>query len=134
LLVPLALAARDDRAPTATEAALPSFAKEVAPIIRGKCASCHRLSGIAPFAFGTEADVARQAALIVAAVGDGRMPPWPPGSTSPHFVGQDARTLSATQRQTLLRWAQAQLVNPGAPRKRTPVGAPSALPAQARPG
>jgi mono/diheme cytochrome c family protein len=134
LLVPLALAARGERAPATAAAAVPSFAKEVAPIIRGKCASCHRLGGIAPFAFGTEAEVARQAALIVAAVGDGRMPPWPPGRSSPHFVGQDARTLSATQRQTVLRWARAQLINPGAPRKRTPVGTPPTLPAQARSG
>lgn len=134
LLVPLAFAARGDRSPATTAAAVPNFAKDVAPIVKAKCASCHQLGGIAPFAFRTEADVAKQAALIVAAVGDGRMPPWPPGPSSPHFIGQDARTLTTRQRKTLLRWTQAQLVNPGAPRKRTPVGAPPALPTQARAG
>ncbi len=134
LLVPLALAARGDRSPASTSAAVPDFAKDVAPIVRGKCASCHRLGGIAPFAFRTEADVAKQAGLIVGAVGDGRMPPWPPGGASPHFVGQELRTLTPGQRDVLLRWTRAQLVNPGAPRKRTPVGTAPALPPLARAG
>jgi len=35
------------------------------------------------------------------------MPPWPPGRRSPAYVGEDERTLSASQRATLLAWARA---------------------------
>ena len=135
LVLPLlALAATRDGARTTASAAAPDFTRDVAPIIRTKCAGCHRLGGIAPFAYRTEADVAAKAALIVGAVGDGRMPPWPPGPASPRYVGQDLRRLGPTQRATLLRWARAQLVRPGAPRSRTPVGAPSVKTVSAGPG
>jgi mono/diheme cytochrome c family protein len=135
LLVPLVAfaATRGAAAPSAATAA-PDFAREIAPIVQAKCAGCHRLGGIAPFAFRTEADVAGKAAAIVAAVESRRMPPWPPGAASPRYVGQDLRTLSAAQRATLLRWARAQLVRPGAPRSRTPVGTPPAQGVRARPG
>ncbi|MFN8223144.1 MAG: hypothetical protein U0R50_07895 [Gaiellales bacterium] len=132
LLVPLALAGGSHAERVAKGA--PDFRREVAPIVREKCAGCHRLGGIAPFALRTEADVAKYAAVITAAVGDGRMPPWPPSADSPTYVGQHQRTLDAKQRDTLLRWGRAQLVTPGSPRGRTPVGAAPALAAQARPG
>jgi hypothetical protein len=44
------------------------------------------------------------------------------------------RTLDPRQRDTILRWARAQLVSPGAPRGRTPIGKAPALPPQARAG
>jgi hypothetical protein len=127
LLVPLVALAAGRGAPTrapAVAAASPDFAREVAPIVRETCTGCHRLGGIAPFAFRTEADLASRAAAIVAAVEGRRMPPWPPGAASPRYVGQAQRTLDDADRSTLLRWAKAQLVRPGAPRSRTPVGAP----------
>jgi hypothetical protein len=127
LAIPLvALAATRGETPRAASAiaATPDFERDVAPIVRETCAGCHRLGGIAPFAFRTEADVASRAAAIVAAVQGKRMPPWPPGSSSPRYVGQEQRTLDGGERDTLLRWARAQLVRPGAPRARTPVGAP----------
>lgn len=136
LMLPLlALAATrgDDRAPAAT-AAVPSFAQEIAPIVRAKCAGCHRLGGIAPFAFRTEADLAARAPLLISAVDGGRMPPWPPGPASPRYAGQSLRTLTATERGTLLRWARAQLTRPGAPRGRTKVGTPPRAATAARPG
>ena len=105
-------------------------AKEVAPIIRAKCASCHRLGGIAPFAFRTEADVATPGG---AHRRRGRRRPDAAVATR-HSVAALRRAGRANAERPaatrpLLRWAQAQLVNPGAPRKRTPVGAPPALPA-----
>ena len=110
-------------APAATAAA-PDFARDVAPIVRETCAGCHRDGGIAPFAFRTERDLASRAALVVAALGERRMPPWPPGASSPRYVGQAKRTLDAGERATLVRWARAQLVRPGSARRGTPVGPP----------
>ena len=53
-------------APAATAAA-PSFARDVAPIVREKCPGCHRTAGSRRSPFRTERDLASSAALIVAA-------------------------------------------------------------------
>ncbi len=88
-------------------AAVPRFGRDVAPIIREKCAGCHRLGGIAPFPFRTAKDVASRAPLIAAAIEQGVMPPWPPGKRSPAMAGQSRRTLTAKERSTILRWIAA---------------------------
>ena len=108
----------------ATPAAAPDFARDVAPIIRETCAGCHRDGGIAPFAFRTERDLASRATVLIAALESRRMPPWPPSARSPHYVGQERRTLDAKERATLVAWARSQVVRPGGARRGTPVGAP----------
>jgi hypothetical protein len=120
-------------APAAT-AATPDFARDVAPIVRETCTACHRDGGIAPFAFRTERDLASRAPTLVAVLQSHRMPPWPPSSKSPHYLGQDRRTLDARERGTLLDWARAQLVRPGSARRGTPVGAPVAAEVALRAG
>jgi Copper type II ascorbate-dependent monooxygenase, N-terminal domain/Copper type II ascorbate-dependent monooxygenase, C-terminal domain len=87
--------------------ASPSFTKDVAPIIRDKCAGCHQAGGIAPFPLTTARQISARSGLIEAAVEQGRMPPWPPGTRSPAYVGQSQRTLGAAQRRTILAWARA---------------------------
>ncbi len=107
----------------------PSFARDVAPIIRETCAGCHRIGGIAPFPFRTAKDVASRAPLIERAVRGRRMPPWPPGPRSPSLVGQEQRTLSARERNTLLRWIAA-----GARVDARSVGRPAPTSPKPRPG
>ena len=85
----------------------PSFTRDVAPIVREKCTGCHRVGGIAPFPLETARQISSRSTLIAAAVGSRIMPPWPPGPRSPAYVGQAERTLSASQRSTLLAWARA---------------------------
>ncbi|HEX6724288.1 MAG TPA: hypothetical protein VF073_03515 [Gaiella sp.] len=106
----------------ASRNAAPDFQRDVAPIVRETCLGCHRDGGIAPFAFRTERDLAGRAPLLVAALEQHRMPPWPPSARSPRYVGQAARTLDAREREALVRWARSQLVRPGAARRGTPVG------------
>jgi hypothetical protein len=94
-------------AATRGQGAGPSFKRDVAPILRDKCEGCHRLGGIAPFAFATRHDVGGRASLIAAVVQSRLMPPWPPGPHSPRFVGEETRELSTTERATILNWARA---------------------------
>jgi hypothetical protein len=90
-----------------TEAATPSFAHDIAPIVQEKCTGCHRVGGIAPFAFASARDVSSRASLIAAMVQAQLMPPWPPGPRSPAYAGQAERTLTAAERATLVSWATA---------------------------
>jgi hypothetical protein len=106
----------------------PSFRRDVAPILRDKCEGCHHLGGIAPFAFATRRDVASRATLIADAVQSRLMPPWPPGPSSPRFVGEDTRKLSAKERTTILDWARAGGHVDGRPQK---PGAPLPVPVRA---
>ena len=108
LAIPLAaLAASRDRAVARGTQATPSFTRDVAPIVSDKCAGCHRIGGIAPFPLQTAKQISSRAALIAAAVGTRIMPPWPPGPKSPAYAGQAERTLSASQRATILAWVKA---------------------------
>jgi len=106
----------------ASRSAAPNFSRDIAPIVRETCLGCHTDGGIAPFAFRTERDLAGRAALVVAALEQHRMPPWPPSAGSPRYTGQKQRTLDLRERATLVRWARAQLVRPGGARRGTPIG------------
>jgi len=106
--IPLAAiaASRGGQTPVAP-AAPPSFTRDVAPIIRDKCAGCHQSGGVAPFPFQTARQISTRAGLIAAAVEARLMPPWPPGIRSPTYVGELERRLSARERATILAWARA---------------------------
>jgi Flp pilus assembly protein TadD len=82
-----------------------TFARDVAPIIFGRCASCHRPTGPAPFSLLTYADV-RQRARQIADVTERRyMPPWKAQPPPEGFVGQ--QQLSDAEIDVLRRWAAA---------------------------
>ena len=49
---------------TAAGSVGPTYYRDVAPILDAKCASCHRIGGIAPFALTTAADARAHAAGI----------------------------------------------------------------------
>jgi copper type II ascorbate-dependent monooxygenase-like protein len=87
------------------DASRPTYYRDVAPILDAKCASCHRLGGIAPFSLTTAADARLHAAGIVRMTKAGLMPPWMPGSDSADLVGRDRRRLSSNELDTLARWA-----------------------------
>jgi hypothetical protein len=85
----------------------PTYNRDVAPILDAKCASCHRIGGIAPFSLTTAADAKQHAAGIVRMTRAGLMPPWMPGSDSTALVGRDVRRLTSSELTTLGRWAAA---------------------------
>src|SRR3954470_4374539 len=85
----------------------PTYNRDVAPILDAKCASCHRLGGIAPFALTSSADAKAHAAGILRLTKAGLMPPWMPGSDSAAIIGRDRRGLTAAELGTLARWTEA---------------------------
>jgi hypothetical protein len=85
----------------------PTYNRDVAPILDAKCASCHRLGGIAPFSLTTAADAKAHAGGIVRMTKAGLMPPWMPGADSASIVGRDKRRLTRNELATLARWAAA---------------------------
>ena len=61
---------------TAKPAAVPTFSKEVAPILYKNCTNCHRPGEIAPMSLLTYKDARPWAKSIATNVGKGTMPPW----------------------------------------------------------
>ncbi len=121
LALPLvALAATRGSGDSATPTAAPSFTRDVAPVLQQKCAGCHQVGGVAPFALDSARAVSSRASLIAAAVEADVMPPWPPGPRSPAYAGESERTLSKEERATILAWARAGGKTDGPARKPRP--------------
>jgi Copper type II ascorbate-dependent monooxygenase, C-terminal domain len=83
----------------------PTYYRDVAPILDSKCATCHRLGGIAPFSLTTDAAAKQHAAGIVRMTRAGLMPPWMPGPDSAPLIGRDKRRLTHAELTTLAAWA-----------------------------
>ncbi|MCC6336290.1 MAG: hypothetical protein IT380_20175 [Myxococcales bacterium] len=83
----------------------PTWYKDVLPIARAQCQSCHSAGGIAPFALETYAQAKPMAAAMANAVAQRRMPPWMPDpSCGGPFVGE--RLLTQAQIDTVVQWNQ----------------------------
>ncbi|HEX4745346.1 MAG TPA: hypothetical protein VFU99_00545 [Gaiellaceae bacterium] len=108
----------------------PSFTRDVAPIVAEKCAGCHQSGGIAPFPLETAKQISSRSKLIGAAVQARVMPPWPPGGSSPAYLGEAERTLSANERATLLAWATKGGKVDGPARKPAPLAGPDLRPGE----
>jgi hypothetical protein len=77
-----ALPPQDPPAPLAAATAAgrhaPTFTQDVAPIVLGHCAMCHRPGEVAPFSLLSFADVQKRGKMIRQVVDDRFMPPWHP--------------------------------------------------------
>jgi hypothetical protein len=85
-----------------TEAASPTFSKDVAPILFKNCATCHRPGDIAPMPLLTFEEARPWAKAIREQVATGQMPPW--HATQPPGTFSNDRRLSDTEKDTLMRW------------------------------
>jgi hypothetical protein len=79
-----------------------TFAKDVAPIIFEKCASCHRPGQSAPFSLLTYADVRRRTDQIADVTRRRYMPPWLPEPGYGEFA--EERRLTSEQLGLLQQW------------------------------
>src|SRR5580765_5123286 len=94
----------------APAAVVPTFAKDVAPIVYNKCTMCHRAGEVAPMAFTTYEDVRPWAKVIKTKVRAREMPPW--GADPEHSLKfRIDRSLSRAESDTIAAW-----VDGGAPR------------------
>jgi tetratricopeptide (TPR) repeat protein len=82
--------------------AQPTFARDIAPIVWARCASCHRPGEIGPFSLITYDDVRRHAAQIAAVTARRIMPPWKP--VAGHGEFQSERRLTDRELELLQRW------------------------------
>ncbi|CAN5870930.1 hypothetical protein BH24ACI5_BH24ACI5_28450 [soil metagenome] len=89
-------------------AGVPTFTKDVAPILYKNCASCHRPGEIAPMSLLGYGDARKWAKAIRDEVGDATMPPWHADPAHGRFAND--RSLSAADKDVLTKWA-----NGGAP-------------------
>jgi mono/diheme cytochrome c family protein len=106
LLGSLAVVASASAAP----ANVPTFSKDVAPIMFSNCATCHRAGEVAPMTLTSYEDARPWAKVIKNKVVAREMPPW--GADPAHSVKmRNDRSLSQAQIDTIVAW-----VDGGAPR------------------
>lgn len=82
-----------------------TFAKDIAPLLWSRCATCHRPGEVAPFSLLSYDDVKRRAALVADVTRRRVMPPWKPSPGKGEFA--DARRLSDADIALLQEWAAA---------------------------
>src|SRR5437764_14255483 len=86
----------------ATPPAPVTFTKDVAPIVFGNCAPCHRPGEVAPFSLLTYADAAKHGDAMASETRKHHMPPWLPEHGEFPILGE--RRLSGEQIATIQRW------------------------------
>lgn len=92
---------------TSSVPAEPTWHQDVAPIVVGSCAGCHRAGGVGPFSLETYEDAAPIAGWIAGVVESGQMPPWgvtDDGCGSARPLHEDP-SLTSAQKETLRNWA-----------------------------
>ena len=103
--------------PESKSKGIPTYAKDVAPIINRRCLDCHRKGQVGPFPLQTYENARKRASDLADVVTDRIMPPW----KAVHGVGgpfKDDRSLPQAEIDTIVAWAEN-----GAPE-----GAPADLP------
>ena len=84
--------------------AVPTFSKDVLPVLQKQCQECHRPNSIAPMSFLTYKDTRPYARAIEKAVVSRTMPPWFADPTVGHF--KNTKLLSDKEIELLSTWAQ----------------------------
>src|SRR5689334_2197097 len=91
-------------------AVVPTFTKDVAPIIFNNCTTCHRAGEVAPMTFLSYEDVRPWAKVIKTKTQAREMPPW--GADPEHSLKmRNDRSLTKQQIDTIAAW-----VDGGAPK------------------
>ena len=98
---------RRNARPVAATPGVPTYARDIAPILRAKCENCHRPGEVAPFSLQTYQQAGAWAADIKRYTQNRQMPPWKPASGYGVFKDEAAHQLTDQERTTLSRWADS---------------------------
>ena len=90
-----------------SDKAIPTYYKDVAPILQKNCQDCHRPDQVAPFALLTYTQARKRAADLAHVTTERTMPPWP-ASRSYGGPFRDARVMADADIATLKAWAEAE--------------------------
>ena len=88
---------------SASAGEIPTYSKDVAPILNARCLECHRSGEAAPMTFQSYAETRPWAKAIKQAVATRVMPPWHADPSINHFA--NSRRLSDAEVATVIRWA-----------------------------
>src|SRR4249919_3481120 len=94
---------RTEGPPPAAPAAVPTFSKDVAPIVFDHCASCHRPGEVAQMSLLSYDDVRPWARAIKSKVVAREMPPWGADPAQTLKMRNDP-SLSKEQIDTIVAW------------------------------
>jgi mono/diheme cytochrome c family protein len=83
---------------------VPTFNRDIAPILYANCSNCHRPGEVAPFALLTYKDASKRAKQLEAITQARVMPPWK--ATPGYGDFKDIRRLSDQQIATIRDWAE----------------------------
>jgi hypothetical protein len=89
------------------QSAMPTFARDVAPIFQAKCQTCHHQGTSAPMSLTTFEEVRPWAKSIQQRVANRDMPPWHLDKTVGIKHYKNDRSLSDDEISTVLRWVDA---------------------------
>jgi hypothetical protein len=84
---------------------IPTYQRDVKPILKRYCTNCHTDGGIGPFWLDDSKAVFEHADVVRHSVIDKRMPPWLAGGESPKFAGE--RKLSDDEIAIIANWSWA---------------------------
>jgi hypothetical protein len=107
-----------------------TFVKDIEPIVRDKCETCHREGGIAPFALNSYEQVSQLGAAAKEKVARREMPPWGAFDDDACTVERKFKdNLSLTQDQvdTFVRWVDQGMAR-GDPAQAAPAAASTYAP------
>jgi peroxiredoxin len=93
---------RIGKTPLPDEAGVPTFHRDIVPILNRHCVECHRDGEIGPFALQDYDEVVGWGEMIMEVVDQQRMPPWGADPNVGEFVG--AREMPTEAIETLRRW------------------------------
>ncbi|MEM7385210.1 MAG: hypothetical protein AAF514_09725, partial [Verrucomicrobiota bacterium] len=82
-----------------------TFNQHIAPLVHGKCSTCHRKKGAGPFSLLTYEEVRKRGDMIVEVTSSGYMPPWLPSHKGLPLAGD--RSLTNAEKELLAEWVDA---------------------------
>jgi peroxiredoxin len=101
-------------APAHAAPGIPTYARDIAPILRSRCEGCHRDGEVAPFSLQTYEQASAWAPDLKRYTQNHQMPPWKPTPGYDEFKDADKRVLTDSELATIAKWADsgAPLGNP----------------------